>query len=127
MVLPLELNVKVSTCVLTKADTDQKANSVRTEYVAKARTIDRQVAQKLGHPAPVEGVPGPFEKAIRSFVTGGPIPIVAGLFSELNGSFDSLITVASCLSAKSAYGLSIAPDNNEQILRHQFRRSPFRG
>jgi hypothetical protein len=49
------------------------------------------------------GPTGPFEKALHTFATGGPIPICVGAFGETNTSFDKLVIKLANLAAKTPY------------------------
>lgn len=106
----------------TKRATDVRARKVPKEYLDKARNIDASIAPSAA------GVPGPFESALKSFATGGPIPVCVGAFSETNKTFDSLVKMLATLAAKKPDGRSLSPaprgsgEDPEIILRNQFRR-----
>jgi hypothetical protein len=51
----------------------------------------------------------PFERALHTFATGGPIPICVGAFGETNTLFDKLIIKLANLAAKTPYGQQLLP------------------
>jgi hypothetical protein len=55
------------------------------------------------------GPTGPFERALHTFATGGPIPICVGAFGETNTLFDKLIIKLANLAAKTPYGRQLLP------------------
>jgi len=113
----------------TTRATDTRARRVPEEYKAKAHRIDHAIAPNETRPlSEANGPTGPFERALRTFATGGPIPVVVGAFGETNKEFDKLIIMCSKLAAKTAYGRRLSPHalgsgrGADSILRSQFRR-----
>ena len=61
-----------------------RASLVVPEYIGRDQTCDSKYSTKIvGNNS---STPGPFENAIRSFDTGGPIPLVIGGSSEVNST-----------------------------------------
>jgi hypothetical protein len=48
------------------------------------------------------GPSGPFEKALRTFATGGPIPLVVGAFGETNRELDKIVVMMYVSTASSS-------------------------
>jgi hypothetical protein len=118
-----------NTYPVTLRGTDSRARRVPLEYKQKAHAIDATIAPTTTRPLGDENGPsGPFEKALRSFATGGPIPIVFGAFGEVNKGCDKVINMLAKLAAKTTFGKSLAPCRSasklgaETLLRIQFRR-----
>jgi len=123
------LRLTQNTYPRTLRGTDSRAKRVPKDYKQKAHRIDLAVAPDETRPLNEENGPsGPFEKALRTFATGGPIPVVVGAFGEANKELDKLVIMCSKLAAKTAYGRRLSPHalgtscGADSILRCQFRR-----
>jgi len=109
--------------------TDSRARKVPNEYRDKAHLIDVKIAPEETRPLnSANGPSGPFEKALRTFATSGPIPVVVGAFGETNKEFDKIVIMCSKLAAKTNYGRRLSPhavgsgQGADTLLRIQFRR-----
>ena len=111
---------------------DTRATKVRREYTQKARSLDHQFAPDLTMDPTDTSVrrTGPFERAMSTFVSGGPIPCVVGAFGETNAETDALLRTLALHAASTQDGLSISPHSNLHhrhgaypILLQQFRRA----
>ena len=103
--------------------TDKCGSQARQEYTAKAKKCDAQFAQEA------EGPTGPFENALRTFLTGGPIPLVFGAFGETNSDTDKFLKVAALTAASSEAGLGMSPVKSMHdstgaypLILHKFRQ-----
>jgi hypothetical protein len=91
--------------------TNSCARRIPKQGVSKnAHRIDSVVALSKTRPLETTNGPtGPFEKALLTFATGGPIPICVGVFGETNTSFDKLVIKLANLAAKTPYGQRLLP------------------
>eukprot|EP00957_Ditylum_brightwellii_P058631 4447147-Ditylum_brightwellii.AAC.1 len=60
-------------------------------------------------PQEAEGHTGSFENALRTFRTGGPIPLVFGAFGETNSDTDKFLKVATLTEESTKSGLGMSP------------------
>jgi len=106
---------------ISRRATDRRAAQIPTEYRNKARAIDLRLAP---HSA---ATIGPFQRALRTFATGGPIPLCIGGFGETNEKFDETIHMLSTLAAQTKYGRNLTPAGSTRdsstLLRVEFRRA----
>jgi hypothetical protein len=103
--------------------TDKRAKQVREEYATKARKCDAKFAQDT----PEE--PSPFENALKTFLTGGPIPLVFGAFGEVNTEFLKFLKTSALAAASTEDGLATSPVKSMHdsrgaypLILHKFRQ-----
>jgi hypothetical protein len=86
------LRISPNTYPATIRATDSRARRIPKDYRKKAHRINSVVAPSETRPLETTNGPTrPFEKALHTFATGGPIPICVGAFGETNTSFDKLV------------------------------------
>jgi len=103
--------------------TDKRARQVNSEYTAKAQHCDEQFVQEA------QGDSGPFERALCTFLKGGPIPLIFGAFGETNKAFLTYLSTAALAAASTEEGLAMSPvkyvhDKNGayNLILHKFRQ-----
>ena len=106
---------------------EERASKVVPEYIKRAHTCDTKYASEAMRSNP--STPGPFENAIRSFATGGPIPLIVGGFSEVNTNVIKVLTHAAKFHSTSPEGLLLSPERSTtgshgsfSLLKSLFRR-----
>ena len=78
------------------------------EYPQKAHRADEQFAHDK--PELWRANKGPFELALSTFMSGGPIPVVFGAFGEFNTSTtDKLVKRLAAIGAKTPAGINLSP------------------
>ena len=111
---------------------DTRATRIRKEYADKAHKCDLRFAPDLTSTADETGARqiGPFERALSSFTTGGPIPVVVGGFGETNKGVDEVLKTLAKRAATTEQGLALSPhtdlhhpDGSFPLLLAQIRRA----
>lgn len=108
---------------------ESRATAVVSEYVRKAKAIDRTFAPDVVGDGS-SGVAGPFEQALSTFCNGRVIPIVAGAFGEVNKEFDDVLKLCARFAVARGDAVYNSPvfdtdekGNAEAVTLRVYRRS----
>eukprot|EP00957_Ditylum_brightwellii_P172219 13110656-Ditylum_brightwellii.AAC.1 len=82
---------------------DKRARQVKEEYTSKAKKCDAQFTQDA------QSDNRPFEDALKTFLHGGPIPLVFGAFGEVNKEFLNFLKTAALAAASMEDRLALSP------------------